>query len=163
MRYIIIIAIISCTLKSYSNPSFKNNYKTVKLDTNNLGYKVLNKTNNISNILFKKSKKKSNVIYLTIGNKQTIVVNEHSTAYGLEGTSRSAELKKQIGPTIKGITVFKGKYGDMTAEKISDTETGYTFKEVQYPLNLTISFAGEKTSFEITEPGNWNVQINLKK
>ena len=163
MKYLLIVGVVGYMLQTAPEMGTQFTRQKTIADTTKTGYVVFSKSENINSIAFKKLKSKKNTMYFTIGTKKTDINNEHSTAYGIGGVSHSEEAKKAIGPTIKDIKLFKGKYEDMIPEKISDTQTGYTFKNVTYPINLTVTIAGEKASFEIAEPGNWAVEINLKK
>ena len=158
MKKIILFFFLSLGLLTLKAAAMSN-----ATDSANIGYKVLNKSKNVGEIKIRQMKsKKAAVIYLALGNKKLTNNDDNASSYGFAGTSRSEELKKQIGPTISRVSILKGRYGDMTADKKSDTQNVYTLKDIQFPLSIKVFFGSENVTLEFEQESSWDVEVGTK-
>lgn len=123
-------------------------------------YLLFSKSEEVESVNFSKSKKsKENIIYLRFG-FATPVPSSNVT----NGQIISSKRYKEDGsiPVFDKIDILKGKYADVIMSKDTKIKNLFSFTGVEYPVRLKLHSGKEIIDLELTEAGEWNLEIDLK-
>ncbi|SFH38804.1 hypothetical protein [Pedobacter insulae] len=154
----VLLAFTSTTASSNNNV----NANSLPSDTLKKGknYFLFNKSKNVESVDFRKNKKsKDNIIYLRFGLASPI-----PTSNAVNATVISSKRYKEDGslPVFDKIDILKGKYADVVMSKHSKIKNLFLFSGVEFPLRLKLHSDKEFIDLELTEAGEWNIEINLE-
>ncbi|MGM9475071.1 hypothetical protein ACS5PU_01525 [Pedobacter sp. GSP4] len=161
-NFALTLLLLTTLMANRTFATFRSGLKSENDTTKTALYTVLAKSQNIESVEIRKSKKSGQIVFITIGKKKLSAVNNNSTGYGVVGTSESAEVRNQTGPTFDNIEVLNGGYDSIKVDKKSTTQNFYTLTNINFPLRLRLHAGTELIDFELKEPGRWDVDINYK-
>ena len=124
------------------------------------GYNLFNKTVQINSIDFSKKKKaKDSVIYIYFGYPTAIPTSNAIKGNVIGG--KMGEVRDHL-PLFDKIDVLSGKYEEIKVSPDTKYRNLFTFTGLQFPIRLKLKSGLEEIDFELLEPGEWNIDIELK-
>jgi len=123
-------------------------------------YILFSKSGNVENISFSKSKKsQENKVYIRFGFPAPIPSSNVTN-----GQIITSKRYKEGGtlPVFDKIDIIKGNYAEITTAKDTKYRSLFTLTGVEYPLRLKLTSGTETIDLELTEAGEWNMEIELK-
>ncbi|MEJ5994521.1 hypothetical protein WG904_08835 [Pedobacter sp. Du54] len=162
MKNLLLLA-VWCISFGFSS-SAKNNFigNSPSLDTLKKGqnFILFSKSSAVDNITFSKSKKpKTTNVYIRFGFPTPIPASNVANAQVI-----TSKRYKEDGvlPVFDKIDILKGNYADITTSKDTKYRSLFTLTGVEYPLRLKLTSGTDTVDLELTEPGEWNMEIELK-
>ena len=162
MKNLLLLAV--CCIGFAFSSSAKNNFtlNDLSLDTLKKGknYILFSKSENVDNVTFSKSKKpKENNIYIRFGYPAPIPSSNVTN-----GQVISSKRYKEGGvlPIFDKIDIIKGNYAEITTAKDTKYRSLFTLTGAEFPLRLKLTSGTDTIDLELTEAGEWNLEIDLK-
>ncbi len=146
----------------FSLSAIAQNNTIVQTDTlkKGKGYNLFNKTVQINSIDFSKKKKaKDSVIYIYFGYPTAIPTSNAIKGNVIGG--KMGEVRDQL-PLFDKIDVLSGKYEDIKVSPDTKNRNLFTITGLKFPIRLKLKSGLEVIDFELLEPGEWNIDIELK-
>lgn len=162
MKNLLLLAVF-CIGIGFSS-SAKNNFTPNHLPSDTLkkgkNYLLISKSENVENVNFSKSKKsKENIVYIRFGFPAPIPSS--NVANGQVITSKRYK-EGGILPVFDKIDILKGNYTEITTAKDTKYRSLFTLTGVEFPLRLKLTSGTDTIDLELTEAGEWNMEIELK-
>lgn len=159
MRYfsIFLFAFFFVSINSNAQTNQSNSTDTLKKGNN---YALFSKTENIARVDISKNKKqKENKVFIKFGFPTPIPTSNTITSNVI-----SSKRYNEDGsvPVFDKIDILKGKYDDIVVSKDTKFRNLFTISGIKFPLHLKLTSGLETIEFELNEPGQWDISIELK-
>ena len=125
-------------------------------------YILFSKTENIRAVRLNKSKKsKEEVIKIHFGYPTPVPVTKTASSLTIDNVKI---YKPEDGQALvfDKILILKGGYGTIQTTAETYIRNLFTLGSVTFPIRLQLTFGKELVDFELTEPGEWDLEIELK-
>ena len=162
MKNLLLLAVCCISMSLSLSAKSDLNFNKLQLDTLTKGknYLLFSKSDNVDNVTFSKSKKsKENIVYIRFG-FPTPVPSSNS----VNGTVITSKRYREGGvlPIFDKIDIIKGNYAEIKNDKDTKYRSLFTFTGVEFPLQLKLISGNDNIYLELTEAGQWNIEIELK-
>lgn len=162
-KYLLIVIILTCLGLT---ASATNSYSSTKLSIDTLkkgkNYILFSKTKNVQNVIFSKSKKSTEqkvMIHFGIPTAVPVTKSVFSTTIDVEKKYKEEDAANFV---FDKIYIAKGKYANVETTKETFTRNLFTFTGVEFPLRLQLTSKDQVIDLELTEAGEWDINIELK-
>ena len=150
---------IFCTSAKSSSDINKLNSDTLKKGKN---YLLFSKTKGIENVIFSKNKKSTaQLVKIHFGIPTAVPVTKSVFGATMKIERRYTQ-EDAAAFVFDKIFIVKGKYTNVEITNETFTRNLFTFKNVEFPLRLQLTSKDQVIDLELTEAGDWDINIELK-
>lgn len=163
MKFLLSLSVIFYAFTISANASINHPQNVHQSDTLKKGknYILYSKTAEVERVAFSKSRKsKDNIVYIRFGFPAPAPSSNSNNTAVLQSNRKYKE--DDALPNFEKIDILKGKYEDIKVSKETKYKNLFTFTGIEFPLRLKLNSGKETIDLEVTEAGEWNLDIELK-
>lgn len=150
-------ALLSCSLNVVAKSSTAQLTDTLKKGK---GYYIFTKSDKIISIdINKKKKPKDNIIYIYFGYPAPVPTSNTIRTNVIGG--KMGENRDNL-PLFDKIDILNGKYEDIKISPDTKYRNLNQLTGIEFPIRLKLTSGLETIDFELLEPGEWTIEIELK-
>lgn len=155
---IFLVGFFLFSINSNAQANKSNSIDTLKKGKN---YTLFNKSINIDRVDISKNKKSAErVILIHFGFPKPMPTSNTVSGTVLQSNRKYTEDGKL--PVFDKIDIVKGNYSDIKVDKETNFKNIFTLTNVEFPVHLKLLSGKETIEFELNEPGQWDISIELK-